>query len=353
MEPLSEANLAIILLNWRNPSDTIECLESVFRSDFPAKIIVCDNASGDGSVDQIIRWAEGTNEASAKSEAMLGFSSPAVLKPITIQHLNAEDVNSGAAPTAQLTIIETGGNLGFAGGNNVGLQCALNDPLIQYFWLLNNDTVIDSQAPAAVVRAFQQNNDSSKLNIGMLGTLVRYYYAPNTVQALNGSRFNPWNGRGYSIGGGQNIADIGDIQAVAQKTDYVLGASLAVSRDFLRDVGLMEEGYFLYFEEIDWATRARGKFSIGYAEDAIIYHKEGGSIGSNIISSKRSAMSEFYLSQSKLRFTRKHHPYKLPIVTLFEITLAMKRMAQANFKNGSAILKGISASFGQKLRYWS
>src|SRR3546814_2499175 len=68
----------------------------------------------------------------------------------------------------------------------------------------------------------------------------------------------------------------------------------------------MDERYFLYFEEIDWAMQARGRFSTGFAADAVVYHKEGGSIGSSRELARRSAFSEYYLARSKMFYGRKH-----------------------------------------------
>src|SRR3546814_14363958 len=74
------------------------------------------------------------------------------------------------------------------------MRMALRDPDIEYIWLLNNDTVVEPDAPAAVVRAFKRDSAC-----GMLGTVVRYYFRPDRLQLLNGSRFSSWTGRGYPI----------------------------------------------------------------------------------------------------------------------------------------------------------
>ena len=160
--------------------------------------------------------------------------------------------------TEWLTLIDSGGNLGFAGGNNVGLRALQGDPAIEVFWLLNNDTVVAAEAPANLLAGIEARSDA-----GMCGTVVRFYHRPGTVQALGGCRFNAWTGTSAGIGAGP--ADIPfDAADVARDTDFVLGASLAVTRPFLETVGPMEDRYFLYFEEIDWATRAKGRFGIAF-----------------------------------------------------------------------------------------
>ena len=91
---------------------------------------------------------------------------------------------------------------------------------------------------------------------------------------------------------------------VIDKSDFVVGASMTLTRALLNNVGLMEEKYFLYYEEIDWALRIKGKFDIGYCNEAIVYHKEGGSIGSSSNKGGRSSTAEYFLMSSKIKFTK-------------------------------------------------
>ena len=299
------AALGVILVNWNRWPDTLECLESLTRATVPLRVVVVDNASADGSLDRIEAWARGDETATAADPAMAQFSQPPSLKPIAYRrHGPNEDHTPG---DEWLTLIDSGRNLGFAGGNNVGLRALQCDPAIACFWLLNNDTVAEADAPAAVLAALAADPAA-----GMCGTVVRFYHRPDTVQALGGCRFNGWTGTSTGIGAGPADAAF-DAAGVARATDFVLGASLAVTRPFLDAVGAMEDGYFLYFEEIDWATRARGRFGIAFAPGATVYHKEGGSIGSSSRRGGRSDLSEYYLMRSKLRFVRRFYPARLPV----------------------------------------
>src|SRR3546814_993212 len=94
----------------------------------------------------------------------------------------------------------------------------------------------------------------------MVGTIVRFYHRPDRLQLLNGSRFSTWTGRGYPIAGGEDADTVIDAGFVRSQTDFVCGAALAVSRKFVETIGPMDEDYFLYFEAIDWAMRARPRF---------------------------------------------------------------------------------------------
>ena len=100
------------------------------------------------------------------------------------------------------------------------------------------------------------------------------------------------------------------------------------SRRFLAEVGLMAEDYFVFYEEIDWAIRARrGGFRLGYASRAIVYHKEGASIGSGT-GERRSAFAEYFGMRNKLRFTWRFYPWALPSVWLLSWAQVARRLMQ-------------------------
>ncbi len=315
--------LGVVLVNWNRWADTLECLESLHKSAVPMRIVVVDNGSADGSAAHIVDWAAGTQAAAPADPAMARFSQPPVAKPLALARLSAAEAAATDPGDARLTLIDGGGNLGFAGGNNAGLRHLRRDPGLDYFWLLNNDTVAAADAPAALLARLDATH-----NPGMCGTVVRYYHRPGVVQALNGSRFNRLTGTSRGIGEGQAATAPFDAAQVARQTDFVLGASLAVSRAFLDRVGLMEESYFLYFEEIDWATRAAGRFATSFAHGAVVYHKEGGSIGSSGVAGGRSETSEYWLMRSKLAYVARFQPRLLTLhraVAVAQIALRFAR----------------------------
>ena len=332
---MNGARLGIVLVNWNRWADTVECLESLLRSGTAARIVVVDNASADGSADRIVEWAQGSLVAAPADAAMARFSQPPVAKPVALSRLDAATA-AETVPEAQLTLIDSGGNLGFAGGNNVGIRHLLRDPAIDYIWLLNNDTVVDPGAPAALLQRLDATH-----RVGMCGTMVRYYHRPTHVQALGGSRFNMWTGQSRGHGFGQLATAPFDPAMIARQTDFVLGASLAVSRAFLETIGLMEESYFLYFEEIDWAVRGRGKFVTAFAHAAVVYHKEGGSIGSSGVAGGRSTMSEYYMLRSRHAFIRRHRPWLLPVHGLLSVSLIARRLLRGNRAQAAAMLRAL------------
>jgi len=332
----------IILVNWNGWQSTIECLESVFRLTYDSfRVIVCDNASADGSLDRIAEWAEGSLAAGCANPRLQHLTSPPCPKPIPFLRINPGE-QIPPVSEEKLFLVQTGENLGFAGGNNVGLRIALSACDLDYAWLLNNDTVADPGALSALVERMQERPDA-----GMCGSTLLYYDRPLLVQALGGSIYNRWTALGGHIGQGRNIPNRLDSNAIETRMKYVVAASMLVSRPFLEQVGLMTEIYFLYFEEIDWATRARGRYSLAFAPKSIVYHKEGGTIGSSADRSKRSTTSDYYAARSCMKFTRKFFPIASPSVAAMLLGRSLFRLWSRNLPGMKAVLRGLRDSLRQ------
>jgi len=326
----------IIILNWNGWQDTIECLESVFRNNYSNyKVIVCDNDSHDGSLDKIKNWAEGKIQTSISSNIRSSKCTYSfVNKPIAYIEYTREQAEIGKLcdEESSLILIQTDANLGYAGGNNVGLRYALRKEF-DYIWLLNNDTVIEENSLVYLI-------DKMKINssIGMCGSTVFYYDEPNTVQAFGGATYNKFTGipKLYNKSDGINFPKE---DMVEKKIYYILGASMLVSKKFLRDIGLISEDYFLYHEEIDWITRAKGRYKIAYASKSIIYHKEGGSTGSNHNMRKSSFLSDYHMIKNRLIFTKKFFPYLLPTVYLCLLVTLFNRMRRGQWDRVKMVIK--------------
>jgi len=303
------ARVCVVVVNWNGWRDTLECLESLLRSDYPEyRVIVCDNGSTDGSLERLEEWAQGRLPAPVVPESPLRrLSWPPLPKPVP--HL--VHGGGGAGPVARpaaprLELVAAGSNRGFAAGNNVALRLALDTGGFDYAWLLNNDTVVEPDAlPQLVARML------AKPAAGMCGSTLRFYQPPHEVQAYGGARYNRWFGVPSNIDRlrrGETPAD------VEGRLDYVMGASLLVSASFVRDVGLMSEDYFLFCEEVDWATRGRGRYSLAYAPGSVVYHKGGRSTG--LSRGGCSPLADRQMIRSQLVFARQHTPGLLPLVAL-------------------------------------
>lgn len=320
----------IVILNWNGWGDTIECLESVFKNDYlNYKVIVCDNSSSDFSVEYIEKWCNGDLYPFLHKDNKLGnISRPFKEKPIKYFIYEGKDIEATNFPKndADLVIIKTGGNLGFAGGNNVGIRYALARDDFSHIWLLNNDTVIKFDALSHLMSRI-----SNVPHAGICGSTLLYYNQPDIVQALGGATYNPFFASTKSIGALQKFDINVNEEQIGKKIDYVIGASMLVSKDFLKKIGLMCEDYFLYYEEIDWAYRGRKDFSQVYAKNSIVYHKEGASIGSNSDAKKKSKLSDYYGIVNRLKFTKNNCQVYYPFVYLTLFAILLNRIRRKQF----------------------
>ena len=302
---MSPPRVAVVLVNWNGWQDTIACLDSLLPTLAPgSRVLVCDNASADQSLLHLTRWAQDK----------LGATGFAVQDRVTAEQ-------GGSQHDPALILVDTHANLGFAGGNNVGIRYALAAGF-DYVWLLNNDTVVDNSTASALLQRMQQDP-----RIGMCGSTMFYFDQPQIVQCLAGSAFDFTRAIGQPIGFGKPFDPATSIDSVETHLAHISGASMMVSRAFLETVGLMDEGYFLYFEEIDWAIRAKGRFTMGWAPLSFVWHKEGGSIGSSH-RSRPSDTSLAYICANRLRFTRRRVPACYRTVQrrmLFEAMVYLKR----------------------------
>ena len=294
LESLLVSRVYIILVNWNGWQDTIECLESLLLLESPEfRIVVCDNGSSDNSLQEIKNWADCRKIQYAE-----------------YQRIEAEEGGSLSADPV-LTLIRNGENLGFAGGNNVGLRYALARGDAGYCWLLNNDTVVAPDSLTHMVTRMQQQPTA-----GICGSTILLYHDRQWIQALGGGHYCRWIGLPWHYGRFSTWGTAINTKRAESWMNYVEGASMLVSRQFLDEVGLLCEDYFLYFEEADWAIRSEGRFKLAYAPDSIIYHKVGNSVGTSSNPAKMSYLSDYYNIRNRLLFTRRFYPAALPTVYL-------------------------------------
>ena len=180
----------------------------------------------------------------------------------------------------------------------------------ELIWVLNNDTVVDEHALSALLECAGRYPE-----VGIFGSTLVDYYRPNTVQLAGGCRYHPATTIMSNIWGGRSLNDVlrehgGDIHL-----DYVSGASMFCRAELFRQVGLLDERFFLYYEEVDLARRARAMgYSLGWCKDAVVYHKGAVSSGGRSpANAKESWRSNYHENLSTLLYTMKHHPRIVPL----------------------------------------
>lgn len=327
---------AIIIVNWNAWQDTIQCIQSCSQlAEFSASIIVVDNGSTDGSMQRLVEWVEGSKTMPSGSDqnhslmdfpkSIFGFvtkgSEQALNNLIQEQGLQEKGLYIVAGPS----------NLGFAGGVNVGLSLALADPKVEFCWLLNNDTKVDSQALTSLLSHMNKHP-----NVGICGSTLLYMDRPQLIQAVGGE-FNPWLASSKHCLGHQTYSPALCATFDTSLIDYVVGASMFIRHAVLDRIGFLNEEYFLYCEEIDFATRMKlqmPEMTLGYEPASLVYHKEGVSTGANNHQKRAYRYSsDFFFITSRLKFTHRFYPAKYWVVRSSMLLVAFNRLRRKQWRS--------------------
>lgn len=200
---------------------------------------------------------------------------------------NLDNLSSHQLPVQLIYSIE---NLGFAGGNNIGIKAARGE----YILLLNPDVIIMPNLIEELLRPFKLNPQ-----VGMVSPKIKYYDDPEIIQYAGFSEMSKFTMRTKAYGKGEKDAIAFNY---ATLTSFGHGAAMMISREVIQKVGTMNAAYFLYYEELDWAERIRkAGFSIYYAPDAVVLHKESMAV------QKDSPLKLYYLTRNRLLFARLHY----------------------------------------------
>lgn len=253
-----------VILNWNGLADTVECIRSCQQLAYRHNtLLIVDNGSRDGSAGRLRE-----------------------LFP-------------------DLQIIETGANLGYAGGNNVGIAWALAHGA-EFIWLLNNDTTVDPAALGELVGVLQ-----TRLQAGIAGSKILYSSQPDVLWFAGGEVSACW---GYAKHRGLGKPDLGQ-HDIIERCQFVTGCSLLIRSNVVEQIGLMPEQYFLYWEDVDWSTRvATAGWELLYVPTSRVWHK--------VSSSSKDAGGRInmkpcrYEMRNRIVFHRRHRPWRLVMVLL-------------------------------------
>lgn len=310
-------NVDIIIVNYKNWIDTIECLESLLKLNYKNfRVFIIDNCSQNNSVENIIKWASGKQVFKFTiPQFTRNLVYPLSSKPVKFQYFEENTITENT-DFEKINLIKSNENRGFAAGNNLILKKLIIRHDFEFAWLLNNDTIIEANSLLCQVEYYL-----SKKQIGILGSKLLYYHAPNKIQALGG-KISPLFAESKHLYNDITNSD----ETFLINPDYIIGASMLVHKDFIKDVGLMDERYFIYYEETDWAFRAvRKNWHIDVCQKSKVYHKEGASIGSDSIKKSKSFKSIYYGIRNRLIFNYKFYPILLlPMIVFFPLFLVYK-----------------------------
>lgn len=238
---------------------------------------------------------------------------------------------------ANIKYIEAGANLGFAGGNNVGLQECLGE----YVYFINNDTEVEPGLLEPMLKCFEDHE-----NVGMVSSKLIFYGTDNTIQYAGATELNAYTLRNTSIGYWEK--DKGQYDDV-RPTAFIHGASMMVPAKVIEEVGQMYEDYFLYYEEYDWCQRIKkAGYRIYYCGLAKVYHKESVTTGAN------SPLKTYYLTRNRLLFARRNYNIFKSIVSFIYFSLVALpvhvfiKLVKGNTDLAKAMLKGYTWNLNHK-----
>lgn len=333
----------IVLLNYNNSQDSIECLESILKLQYiNYQIIIIDNSETLQYSKELQSWAEGN--VTLQETNFKDIVYPLEKKPLKILSVSEKDFLL-ESKSEKIIFVKAEENKGFAAGNNVALQYILNQKdFNSCIWILNNDTIVEKNSLSAIISEIEKQKGSEK-NI-IYGTPLIDYDSPETVQSIGGY-YNTKTGLSKHLGEGILISDAKlNFEKIAEKAVYPIGASMIITYRDLESIGLLSEDYFLFFEEIDWVSRAK-KLGGGVKMLPIfgIYHKQGNSTKSKI-KEKKSEFIDLITMKSRITFAKKYNRKNIGFVYLSILTLTIgNRIKQGNFKVIPKILKLV---FGTK-----
>ena len=282
-----EFKLSIISVNYNGLKDTCELIDSIPFND-SMEVIIVDNASQ-------------KNEASIIAEKY-----------------------------PQVKVIRSERNLGFAGGNNLGIKAAKG----KYIFLVNNDTIFKDFNIQPLIDRLESSH-----KIGVVSPKIRFSWGNNPIQFTGYTPLSRVPVRNKSIGFGEE--DRGQYN-IPHTTPYAHGASMLIKRNVIDKVGLMPEYYFLYYEELDWSMMiTRAGYEIWYEPECAIYHKESQTTGQN------SPLRTYYITRNRLLLVKRNwkgitkyisYCYLIFLVSTRDIFL---KVIKGQYVHVKAILKGI------------
>ena len=287
-----EYNISIITVNFNGLADTCAFIDSIISHHIEAEVIIVDNGS---KVD----------EAAAIAQRY---------------------------PIPMVKCIRSEENLGFAGGNNLGIKAATGN----YLLFLNNDTELkDDWNTEALIRRLQSDE-----HIGMVCPKIRFAWDTYPIQFAGYTPLSRITMRNKGIGYGEE--ERGQYNT-AHPTPYAHGAAMVVKREAMEKVGLMPDCYFLYYEEYDWSMMfRRAGYEIWYEPACTIYHKESKSTGKN------SPLKTYYITRNRLLFAKRNIPvcYRCLTYIYIGVVVALRDLIRYSLQKRTDLIKAIFTAIG-------
>lgn len=300
-----QKQVGIVVLNWNNAIDTIECIKSVLKINYTRyQLYVVDNYSTDDSVETICRYLQ---------ENQINFC-----------WVDELDIQKTIFDKFRVILVRSSSNKGFSGGNNIAINNITSKGLADYIWILNNDTIVDKNALATMVE--MANSDP---HIGIVGSKILDYYNKDLIQTAGGGRLD------YLKGTTKHIAVFESMNWDQPVTlDYITGASMLIKKELIERIGLLDEDYFLYWEDVDYSFRAiNNGYKLAYCKDSHVWHKESATAG-------RDSVHLYYKYRNAMYFFKTHKPRDYP-KTILRLIVRAIRFSYKDKPNGKYYKRAI------------
>ncbi|MEM0203273.1 MAG: glycosyltransferase family 2 protein [Archaeoglobaceae archaeon] len=300
---MSLPRVSIVILNWNGWKDTIECLESLYRIDYPNyDVIVVDNGSLDDSIEKIKEYCLGKIKVKSKF-----FDYDPSNKPIKVFEVSEDELEKFDFPSYErcennrrLILIKNKENYGFAKGNNIAVKFVLSFLKPKYVLLLNNDTVVSKDFLKELAKTAESDE-----SIGIVGPKIYFYdyKGRSDVISFTGENVIPWKGGGIRYGSGE--IDRGQWDK-CMEPDKIEGSCMLIKREVFEKIGFLDERYFFFYEETDFCIKAkRAGFKLKYCPNSKIWHKVSASIG------RENPIKIYFLTKNRAIFIQKNFPEHL------------------------------------------
>lgn len=254
----------IILLNFNCWRDTLECLESIIENNYHNyQVVIVDNNSIDDSISELI------NVFTERKLSFIKYSKKeSENRELILSKESKDKLNGKRLP---VIFIQHDINSGFSAGNNTGMKYALLKNDADYFWLLNNDTVIHNDSLTELVRLAEKDKKN-----GIIGSKLLFYFDRGIIQSLGNDSIT-WKGIGNGYYDG--VQDNAELNGIIE-TRSIIGASMLIKKEVIEKAGFLDENFFMYHEESDLSMMAsRYGYKLLISCKSIIFHKEGWSTG--------------------------------------------------------------------------
>ena len=322
---------AVIIVGYKNSGDVRDCVSALATAtaepDFD--ILVCENGGVEAFRELFVELTSSNGPCSPLPENGEALFSPTD-RLVEIRCLLL------VGRSSRLWMARADRNLGYAGAINAWITSLSRFPDWEGIWILNPDTEPYADALKMLVEA------ATSTHKGMIGSTILRYYDQTRVHCRGGLHWRKLMCRPKLIGFNDPLEKPCNIEEIEAALDAPSGSSMYVTRACIERIGLMDERFFLYYEDLDWAARAK-QCGLGCAMGSLVPHKGGTATGSSTSRARRSRMSVYLENRNRIHFVRQHYHKYLILTVILSAAYSLEYLLAGSLSNCVAALSGLIA----------